>query len=203
MAAANREGNFQWPIYVGKTLALHHNKCAEQRFFRESSVPGCRAGQCEVHAAKDSVKEVYYEKVSCLLMALGMCLNLCIPAFAAERARIEIIVENEAEIAEFLNSQEYDPDNLYSFIIPDQRQLRMLCPSCGSNSYRGVTEHREMDIHPRMCPSSPDTQNDVCTEFDVYTYSKCDYFGYKASAAFLDRYWVVECHAEAWDGVHM
>lgn len=56
-AAANRDGNYQWPIYVGKDLALHHNKCAEQRFFRESSVPGCRAWQCEVHAAKDSAVE--------------------------------------------------------------------------------------------------------------------------------------------------
>ena len=140
------------------------------------------------------------KKMMSLALAVVMCVSLCVPAFAAERTRIEINVENEAEIAEFFHSPEYDPDNLYSFIIPNQIQLRMLCPSCGNNSYRGVTEHREMDIHPRMCPASPDTSNDLCTEFHVYTYSKCDQCGYKTSAVFLNKYWVVECHIEVWDG---
>ncbi len=140
------------------------------------------------------------KKITCLLIALVMCLNLSISAFAAERERIEITVENESKIVEFLHSPEYDPNNLYSFIIQNQIQPRALCPSCGYNNYRGVTEHREMDIHIRACPSSPDLTDDICTEFDVYTYSKCDYCGYKTSATFLNRYWVVECHVETWDG---
>lgn len=140
------------------------------------------------------------KKITYLLMALVMCLSLCIPAFAAERARIEIIVENEAQIEEFLNSPEFDLDNLYSFIIPNQRQARILCPRCGRNSYRGMTEHREEDIHMRMCPSSPDTQNDRCVEFDVYSYSECDNCGYITSAVFNNRYWKVYCHVKTWDG---
>ena len=141
------------------------------------------------------------KKITSLILVLVMSLSLCIPAFAAERARIEIIVENEAKIVEFLHSPEYNPDNLYSFIILNQRQSRALCPSCRNNSYRDWTEHREMDIHQRMCPSSPHSGTaDNCTEFDVYTYSECDYCGYQTSAVFLNRYWVVECYVEGWDG---
>ncbi len=140
------------------------------------------------------------KKITSLILVLVMCLSLCTPAFAAERARIEIIVENEAEIVEFVHSPEYDPDNHYSFIILNQRQLRALCPSCRNNSYRGWTEYRDTHIHPRMCPSSPDFANDICSEYDVYTYSKCDYCGYQTSAVFLNRYWIVACHVEVWDG---
>ncbi|WP_312281863.1 hypothetical protein [Oscillibacter sp.] len=140
------------------------------------------------------------KKMMSLALAVMMCVSLCVPAFAAERTRIEINVENEAEIAEFFHSPEYDPDNLYSFIIPNQIQLRMLCPRCGSNSYRGMTERREGPPIMIMCPASPDLSSDKSIKFEVYTYSECDQCGYKTSSVFLNKYWEIECHLEYWDG---
>lgn len=139
-------------------------------------------------------------RIAALILALVMLLSLCITAFAKEQVRIKINVESEADIAAFFNSEEYDPEILYSFIIMNSVQPMALCPDCGKNNYRGYTEHREMDIHPRMCPAYPDFGNDLCTEFDVYSYSECDYCGYRTRAVFVNRYWEVACHVEMPDG---
>ena len=145
------------------------------------------------------MRNITIKKIKCLIAVLVMGLSLCITAFAEEPSRIEIIVEGEADIVDFIHSTEYDPDNSYSFIIKSKIQVRILCPGCGKNGYRGITEHRDSHIHPRPCPA-PDLEGDMCYDYNVYTYSKCDYCGYRTSCVFLNRYWIVECHTEMPDG---
>ena len=131
-----------------------------------------------------------------IVLALVMALSLCSTALAKDQSRINIFVESEADIVGFFYSEEYESEKFYSFIIGNNVRLMMLCPKCQSNSYRGYTEHREIEIHPRTCPDQTDMGGDVCDEYDVYTWSFCDSCGYKTSEVFLNRYWIVDCHQE-------
>lgn len=141
------------------------------------------------------------KKVISMVLSVAIIFSMTVTAFATDqRQRVEIIIESEADIVEFFHSPEFDPDILYSFVMTNQNQARILCPSCGQNSYRGKTIHDEMAIYLRMCPSAPDLANDTCTEFHVYTYSACDYCGYRTSRVFVNKYWLVECHMEMPDG---
>lgn len=136
-----------------------------------------------------------------MILSVAMILSISVTAFATDqRQRVEIIIESEADIEVFYHSSEYDPSIFYSFIMTNQNQYRILCPSCGQNNYRGKTSHDEMDIFTRMCPSAPDLGSDVCTKFHVYSYSECDYCGYCTSKTFVNKYWLVVCHVEMPDG---
>lgn len=136
-------------------------------------------------------------KFSCFIAVLTIILSLCTTVFA--ESRTEVVLADEDDIIAFLRSSEYDPHCWYSFIIPDPIQTQSLCPSCGRNSYKGYTEHREMDIHPRQCPF-PNLDNDMCYEYHVYAYSMCDVCGYTTSEQFVNMYWIVVCSAEMPDG---
>lgn len=140
------------------------------------------------------------KRISCLIVILAVSLNLCITAFAEERTRIEVIIENETDIIEFLHSGEYDPDSSYSFIIENNIQARILCPKCRNDGYKGYTRHKDGPPRPRGCPDAPDTSADMCDEYYIYTYSFCDYCGYKTPEYYQSTYWIVTCHYELPDG---
>lgn len=107
-----------------------------------------------------------------------------------------ITVKSEDDIIVFFQSEEYNPNVRYIFVCSSQEPTKILCPKCKHNNYRGVSETREMDIHLRMCPNSPDLQSDVCVEFHKYVYSFCDYCGYKTPTVLGYKYWMVQCHVE-------
>lgn len=133
------------------------------------------------------------KRILSIIGVLAMTLSLCSAAFAKEPSRIEVRVENEAEIASFYHSEAYESDKLYSFIIEKSVQRSMICPDCGNNAYKGYTRHDEMDIQVKTCPDMTAMTGDICTEYYIYAYSECDYCGYKTSETFLSRYWIVEC----------
>ena len=146
------------------------------------------------------MKNSIVRKILCFITTLITILALCSSVFAENpEQRLEIVIRDENEIAEFIRSGNHSSDFNYAFIIPSDIQARMRCPSCGGSSYRGYTEHREMDIHPRLCPYA-DFSDDLCYEYDVYAYSMCDNCGYSTSKVFSNRYWLVVCHVEMPDG---
>ena len=60
-------------------------------------------------------------------------------------------MESEDEILEFINSPQYDPNELYSFIMLDPYSARSLCPNCGSNAYVGGTATENISVQHIPC----------------------------------------------------
>ena len=135
------------------------------------------------------------KKIISLIFVLAMCLFLATPAMATEPNRVEIIVESEDEIIEFINSPQYNPNNLYTFTYTYPSKMRILCPNCGYNTYRGATEDVEYDIFVRNCPMMSTTlASDIGTVYKIYTYSYCITCGYETTHTYAGTKYLIDCY---------
>lgn len=134
----------------------------------------------------------------CFLMTLVMCMALSISSFATEREREVIEISNEEEIMEFINSPEYDPCKLYSFVQDNPCAARSLCPSCGGNSYKGKTITENISVKFRGCaygPSAPDDPlRDIVSVWGKYACAKCDKCLYITGLPYpSETYYTISC----------
>ena len=116
-----------------------------------------------------------------------------------ERELIEIYVENQDQIAKFYDSSEYDPNYRYSFIYANPIQQRILCPSCGYNTYQEYSEDLHWGTDGKSCPVAPDLVLDYCLYYRHYTWSECSTCGYETSKTYKGiRLLQIQCHVETW-----
>lgn len=118
------------------------------------------------------------KKITSIILVLVMCLSFAIPALAKETSVVEIIVESEEEMLEFIDSPQYDRNKVYSFIILDGIAMRSLCPNCHGNNYKGGTEITLGNTILKQCPHNG-LVADWLEPFKYYVVAKCSDCGYK------------------------
>lgn len=141
-----------------------------------------------------------------LILALCMSYTLCIPVFASEPESLEIEVNDEQDILEFLFSDEFDPHVAYRFVYPDSLVMaRITCPKCRYNSLVGKTVEKYDLCHPSsqglsvQCPEFL-FATDVFNVMLVYVYQYCNTCGYKSTETFSESKYYIGClyHEESY-----
>lgn len=134
-----------------------------------------------------------------LLLSLCMSFTFSAPVFAMESESVEIAVNDEQDILEFIFSDEFDPSLVYSFVYPDSPiSARILCPECGYNTLVGKTVERYDLCHPSsqgmtvQCPDFP-TAPDAFYVMLVYAYTYCNTCGYKGAEGFYESKYYIFC----------
>ena len=135
----------------------------------------------------------------CLFFVFCMSLTLCVPVFALGPESVEIAVNNEQDILEFIFSDEFDSDVAYTFVYPDAPvKTRALCSNCGYNTLVGKTVERYDLCHPDSqgatlhCPDfyfAPCAFNAMLT----YVYQYCNTCGYKSQETFSESKYYIDC----------
>lgn len=142
------------------------------------------------------------KKFLSLLLTMAMCVAIAIPAYATDPSLVQVEVECRADIIEFFNSPEYNPDLKYEFIYQAPNQFRMLCPECGYNAYSSVIDERYNLNDPASqgrqvtCPGFQSPFIDVVTEMLVYLWQECDVCGYRTDEIYQETIWYVFCSME-------
>lgn len=139
------------------------------------------------------------KRILCALFALCMSLTLCVSVFASEPESVEIAVNNEQDVLEFIFSDEFDPTVDYTFVYPDTAVMtRALCSRCGYNSLVGKTVERYDLCHPSsqgmtvQCPDFP-TAPDSFYVMLTKVYQYCNTCGYKGAETFSESKYYIGC----------
>lgn len=141
------------------------------------------------------------KKFLSLFLAACMSLTLSVPAFARESEYVEIKVNSEQDISEFLSSNEFDSHVTYMFVYPDSPVMtRARCSKCGYNTLVGKTVECLDECH-----DSSQGQNvtcldslmapDILTVMLVYVYQYCNTCGYTSSKTFVESKFYIICAA--------
>ena len=139
------------------------------------------------------------KKFLSFLFALCMSFTLCIPVFASESENLEIEVNDEQDILEFIFSDKFDPHVAYRFVYPDSTVMtRALCSRCGYSTLVGKTVAKYDACHPSsqgmsvQCPEFP-TAPDAFYVMLVYVYQYCNTCGYKGPETFSESKYYIDC----------
>lgn len=139
------------------------------------------------------------KRILSLLLVLCISFTFCIPSFALESEGLEVEVNDEQDILEFLFSDEFNPQMIYRFVYPDSPvKARILCSKCGYNTLVGKTIERYDLCHPSsqgmtvQCYYFP-TAPDVLYVMLVYVYQYCNTCGYKSSETFVESKYYIYC----------
>lgn len=138
------------------------------------------------------------KRAICLMLTLAICMALSTSAFATKCEREVIEVSSEEEIMEFINSPEFDPYKLYSFVQDNPRAARSLCPNCGGNSYNGKVITENISVQLCECaygpPAHNDSGRDIVTVWGKYACAKCDKCLYISGLPYPSEiYYTINC----------
>lgn len=72
------------------------------------------------------------KKLLSLILVFVMIFSIDTVGYASDnKEEITIVVNNEDEILDFYNSEEYDPNHSYAFLIENTKSTRAICYMCG------------------------------------------------------------------------
>ncbi len=139
------------------------------------------------------------KKFLSLLLVLCMSFTLCVPVFASESEGLEIQVNDEQDILEFIFSNEFNPHAAYRFVYPDSTVMsRALCSNCGYSTLVGKLAEKYDLCHPSsqgksvQCPEHP-LASDTFWVMLVYVYQYCNTCGYKGPETFSESKYYIDC----------
>lgn len=135
----------------------------------------------------------------CLFFAFCMSLLLCVSVFASEPKSVEIAVNDEQDIVDFMRSDKFDPDVAYTFVYPDAPVMtRALCSKCGYNSLVGKTIE-EYDYCHESSQGMGVTCLDMPNVLDYFyvlltkAYQYCNTCGYTGPKTFSESKYYIRC----------
>lgn len=142
------------------------------------------------------------KRIVSLLLAVVLCFTLGISAVASDKSNTNdskcIVISNQDEMLDFLNSKDYHPGEKYSFFQPSSVPTRAICYNCGRPGLQLGTYDEEWSSKRVPCPVEMwPTGKDGMTWYKVWDVEKCVNCGMNNKIKQTGNKYTVTCGVDA------